>query len=363
MRSQRAGSITGTGSAQSLGGLGGLGVVVDQFEVHLLEVWSLDGEFGDFVEAMVGGPGDEFADVPGGGLGGQGKRAVGRAAGVGPGEGEVVEGEVGGRCPGDAGVGLHFAAEGVDVALEDDFAVFDHADLACEALGFVEVVGGEQDGCAAVGEAFDDLPGLAACGGVEACGGFVEEDEVGVADHAGGEVEAALLSAGEFVAAAVGVFGEADEFEGFVDVHGVFVEFGGEVEHFAWGEALAGGAALEDDADAAGEGVALAAGVEAEDGDGAFVAVAVALHDFDQGGFAGAVGSEQCVDLAGVDGEVDVVDGADGAVAFGESVDFDGRGHWGTIALRGCVFGVVRVWSDLFRVFGVGCGLLLSGRW
>ena len=194
-------------------------------------------------------------------------------------------------------------------------------------LGFVEVVGGEQDGCAAIGETLDDLPGLASGGGVEASGGFVEEDEVGVADHAGGEVESALLSAGEFVAATVGVFGEADQLERFVDIHRVLVELGGEVEHFAGGESLAGRAALEDDADAAGEGVALVARVEAEHGNRTLVAVPVALHDLDQRRFAGPVRPQQRVHLPGLNAQIDPVYGAYRPVALHEPPDFDRRRH------------------------------------
>ncbi len=51
-------------------------------------------------------------------------------------------------------------------------------------------------------------------------------------------------------------------------------------------------------------------------------------EDADQGGLARAVGAEEAVDLAGVDREVEVVDGADGgaggAEVADEGGDFDG---------------------------------------
>jgi len=43
----------------------------------------------------------------------------------------------------------------------------------------------------------------------------------------------------------------------------------------------------------------------------------------DSGGFAGAVGSQETEDLAGLRGERDVVDGGDLAVSFAELVDCD----------------------------------------
>ena len=49
-------------------------------------------------------------------------------------------------------------------------------------------------------------------------------------------------------------------------------------------------------------------------------------------GFAGAVGSEESENLAGVGGERDVVDGGEIAVGFAEVVDFDHCESQGTTA-------------------------------
>ena len=48
-------------------------------------------------------------------------------------------------------------------------------------------------------------------------------------------------------------------------------------------------------------------------------------HHPQRRGLAGAVGTEVAVDVAGLDGEVDAVDGHDLAVALDEPADLDGR--------------------------------------
>src|SRR6186713_818627 len=84
---------------------------------------------------------------------------------------------------GDGSVGEHFSIEDVSEAVA--------------AFGFVHVVRGDEDGEAAGGEGVDLFPEVAAGFGVYACGGFVEEQELRVVDHAGGEGEALLPAARE----------------------------------------------------------------------------------------------------------------------------------------------------------------------
>ena len=55
----------------------------------------------------------------------------------------------------------------------------------------------------------------------------------------------------------------------------------------------------------------------------------------DGGGFAGAVGAEEAEELAGLDGEVDVVDGGEVAETAGEARGGDGRDHVAEAYLRG----------------------------
>ena len=72
-------------------------------------------------------------------------------------------------------------------ALADDVAPVDDDDAVCEGVGFFQVMRGEQDGFAAGGEAADLGPEAAAGFDVEADGGLVEEDDVGIAGESEGE--------------------------------------------------------------------------------------------------------------------------------------------------------------------------------
>jgi hypothetical protein len=66
--------------------------------------------------------------------------------------------------------------------------------------------------------------------------------------------------------------------------------------------------------------------VAAEDLDGAGARRAEAEHHVDRAGLAGAVRAEERDDLAAADGEVDAVDGLDGAEVLGEPGEVEGGG-------------------------------------
>ncbi len=68
-------------------------------------------------------------------------------------------------------------------ALADDFAVVDDGDAIAEALGFFDVVRGEDDSFLVALELFDDVVDLTANLWVEASSGFVEENDFGIVDE------------------------------------------------------------------------------------------------------------------------------------------------------------------------------------
>ena len=78
-----------------------------------------------------------------------------------------------------------------------DAAVLEDGDPVGQVLGLVEVVGREDDGRAQRPEVVDDRPAPSAGLGVEAGGGLVEEDQLGVAGQRQREVEPAALPTGE----------------------------------------------------------------------------------------------------------------------------------------------------------------------
>ncbi len=137
------------------------------------------------------------------------------------------EGGDGGRW-GFEGLGFEFEAGGVgwvgvgellqvgDRAEGDEFGHVDVAEAAA-ALGFVHVVGGDEEGDALAGELEEEVPEGAAGDGVDAGGGLVEEDDLGGVDDGAGQGEALLPASGELGDAAGEVGVEAGEVEEFGD--------------------------------------------------------------------------------------------------------------------------------------------------
>src|SRR5690606_25222993 len=94
-----------------------------------------------------------------------------------------------------------------------------HEQEAVAAFGLVHDVGGDQQGRAAFGgDSVEELPEVAAQDGVEADGGFVEDEQFRGAEEGHGEGDAAALPAGEGAGEGVGVGGEVDVGDGPGDV-------------------------------------------------------------------------------------------------------------------------------------------------
>ena len=238
---------------------------------------------------------------------------------------------VGRQCERDPRRGLRPAAELVRRALGDDQPVADDRDPIGEVLRLVHVVGGEEDGLSELAEARDDLPRLAASRRVEAGGGLVEEEQLGVADERHCDVETALLAAGELAGAIVRLALEPDEGDRLVDVARGGVVAGVELERLAHGEERLDAALLEDDPDALPPSAVSVLRVDAQDADLARAPLAIALEDLDRGRLPGAVGPEEREDLAGGDRQVDAADGLVRAVRLAQAADLDrvhGRPLW-----------------------------------
>ena len=136
---------------------------------------------------------------------------------------------------------------------------------------------------------------------VEADGGLVEEDEVGVAADREGEEDALLLASAELAEEAVFdalKLGDADDLG---DGQRVGIVAAEEVDVLADAEGFGDAGDLQHGADAgAGGGVAR---VAAEDADGAGGGGDEAEEQLDCGGFACAVGAEESDDFAGAERE------------------------------------------------------------
>ena len=79
----------------------------------------------------------------------------------------------------------------------NDPAVVHDGDPVAEALRFVHVMRGEDDGSTGVLQLVDEIPEVTAGLGIEAGGGLVKKQQLGIADQGAGHGQALLLPAGE----------------------------------------------------------------------------------------------------------------------------------------------------------------------
>jgi hypothetical protein len=236
--------------------------------------------------------------------------------------------------------GLDAGAEFFERAVGNEAAAIDDGDVSAQAFDDFEDVRGEEDGGAAGDHALEHCLEGAGGDGVHAFKGFVEEEDFGAVDDGGGE--------GEFFLHAVGEVG--DEFFCFAgEVHELEEFFGAgsggggveavhatdKAEVLGCGETAEEGEAFGDNADLAFDFDGVGECVETEDPDTAGGGGEEAGEHLDGGGFAGAVGAEEAEELAGRDGEIDVLNGGEVAESPGEALGGDGRDHVGEAYLRG----------------------------
>ena len=100
-------------------------------------------------------------------------------------------------------------------ALSYDPPVVHHDHPIGQRVGLVQVLGGEEHGCALLHQAADDRPHALPAVGVEPGGGFVQEEHRGSHYQAAGEIEAAAHAARVAAHHAVGGVGQLEKLEQF----------------------------------------------------------------------------------------------------------------------------------------------------
>lgn len=227
------------------------------------------------------------------------------------------------------GGGLH--ADFGGRAVGDEPASGDDQDARTDAFDLGDDMGAEQDG-AVRGELGDEGAGGAHLGGVEAVGGFVEDEDRRVVDDGGGEPDALAVSLAEHADAFVGHVGEpapvddagdgglsfgAAEAEEFGPIIEVLRRFEFVIEGCGFWEVAQAGACGD------GVGVSVSGDAVPGEGDGAGIRGEVAGDHSDGGGFSGTVGPEEARDLAGLEGEGEIADRSGLAERFGCVFDND----------------------------------------
>jgi hypothetical protein len=181
----------------------------------------------------------------------------------------------------------------------DDAAFIDDCHAVAEFFGLFDVVGGHQDGALLAAQVEDEFVDFEARLGVEAGGGFIEEEDLWVVKHGERQGQPLLLSAGEFGVLRVALLPELQALQKLIAIHGAGVEGREEFHGLADLELLLEVGGLQADADAVLELKGLDLGVAAEHADATAGTGAQAFQDFDGGGLTGAVGAEQAEDFAG----------------------------------------------------------------
>ena len=203
------------------------------------------------------------------------------------------------------------------------------------ALGFIHVMGGDEDRETAGGELMNLVPEFAAGLGVDAGSGFVEEQKFRLVDEASGEGEALFPAAGKLPSELVAAVREPEALEAALDRCGAIghrVNAGDKIEVFANTQVFVITEFLRHVADVALDLGLLLADIETEASARAGVGREEAAQHTDERRFAGAIGSQKTVDLAAAHREVDGVDDDFVAEALGDASDVDcevvfGRGH------------------------------------
>lgn len=194
----------------------------------------------------------------------------------------------------------------------DDLPLFDEGDAVTGDFDFAEEVGIEEDGGALFALFADDIAHETAPKGIEARGGFVEEDEVWAVEEGLRQANALEHPFRVAAEAFARVGSEAHQIEQFGDAlagigGGHAIEFAMEFEEFCAGEPVVKAEVFREEAH-------FGAGGRVTEGVSQHLSfprggVDEAKEHFDRGGFSSAIGAEETEHFARFDGEGEVRNG------------------------------------------------------
>ncbi len=132
-------------------------------------------------------------------------------------------------------------------------SVVDDDDSVGEFLGFIEIVGRQQNGDAGIAQVGDDTTDDLATGRVDAGGGLVEKGDLGAADQGERKGQPLLFAAGKRSPCGALAISEPDHVKEFDWFDGVVVVAGEEAEDLKWPNAGVDTARLQHHSDPGGE--------------------------------------------------------------------------------------------------------------
>ncbi len=170
---------------------------------------------------------------------------------------------------------------------------------------------------------FDQIANLEADLRVESGGGFVEEQELRFIDQSEREGEALLLAAGQGRVGGIFFFLKLQAFQQRFAVSVAGIKRCEKIERFTHGDLVGKIRRLQTNADAILQFLLLAVGIEIKNFHVPGGARSQTLQDFERGGFARAVRSEEAEDFSRSHFEIDAFDCFQGVVGFAKSADID----------------------------------------
>ncbi len=226
--------------------------------------------------------------------------------------------------------GGEFGGRGARIGLADDLAAADHRDGVGDGLDLAQLVRDEDDGGAGVAQLPHDVEQFVGFLRGEHGGGLVKDQHLGVADQCLDDFHALLHAHGQVLDDRIGINAEpvaigdlADAGAGLLEVQdagraGVLVAQGNVLGDREDGDEHE---VLVHHADPGGHGIARAVELHwlVVDEDFALGGLVEAEENIHEGRFTGPVFTEQGMDLAGLDDDVDVVVGSEVAESFGDA--------------------------------------------
>ena len=107
-------------------------------------------------------------------------------------------------------LGADRALEGCGGVFHKNFAVVDDSDPVAELVGLLHIVRGEHDGDAFLSEAPNGFPHGDPALGIEACAGFIEEENFGAVRDRSGDLNTLSEPARELGRVGICAFGEVE---------------------------------------------------------------------------------------------------------------------------------------------------------
>src|SRR5258706_5400588 len=210
----------------------------------------------------------------------------------------------------------------------DNFAFVDDGDAVAQAFGFLDVMGGEENGALGVLHLADEVVNFEANLRVESGGRFVEKHDLRIVYEGEGDGDALFLAAREFRVGAIAFFPDLQALHQRIIVGIARIEGAEQFEGFLHQQLVGQIGGLQADADAVLERANFSRGIVTQHGDVSCRARAQSFQDFNGSGLSGAVGAEQAEDFALRDVEIDPAHGLEISVGFTESFHMNGGAHY-----------------------------------